>query len=80
MAYLILNFGCRSYFVFWQYHEGVRAMWLAEKGGNIYKHPYDIGAYENLTTVRNLHPFAFLSCISNLFCSASPEILELGKM
>ncbi|XP_021888387.1 probable protein S-acyltransferase 16 [Carica papaya] len=34
-----------------EYHEGVRAMWLAEKGGQVYKHPYDIGAYENLTTV-----------------------------
>ncbi|XVF55256.1 hypothetical protein PTKIN_Ptkin06aG0022600 [Pterospermum kingtungense] len=34
-----------------EYHEGVRAMWLAEKGGNVYKHPYDLGAYENLTTV-----------------------------
>ncbi|XP_048429876.1 probable protein S-acyltransferase 16 isoform X4 [Pyrus x bretschneideri] len=36
---------------FWQYHEGVRGMWLAEKGGQIYSHPYDRGAYENLTTV-----------------------------
>lgn len=26
-------------------------MWLAEKGGQVYKHPYDIGAYENLTLV-----------------------------
>ncbi|XP_050242552.1 probable protein S-acyltransferase 16 isoform X1 [Quercus robur] len=34
-----------------EYHEGVRAMWLAEKGGNVYTHPYDLGAYENLTTV-----------------------------
>ncbi|XP_059428211.1 probable protein S-acyltransferase 16 isoform X2 [Corylus avellana] len=34
-----------------EYHEGVRAMWLAEKGGNVYSHPYDLGAYENLTTV-----------------------------
>ncbi|XP_057971856.1 probable protein S-acyltransferase 16 isoform X2 [Malania oleifera] len=34
-----------------EYHEGVRAMWLAEKGGTVYKHPYDLGAYENLTTV-----------------------------
>ena len=37
---------------FEQYHEGVRAMWLAEKGGQVYKHPYDIGAYENLTLVK----------------------------
>nr|XP_028957026.1 probable protein S-acyltransferase 16 isoform X7 [Malus domestica] len=34
-----------------EYHEGVRGMWLAEKGGQIYSHPYDRGAYENLTTV-----------------------------
>ncbi|XP_024028589.1 probable protein S-acyltransferase 16 [Morus notabilis] len=34
-----------------EYHEGVRAMWLAEKGGQVYSHPYDLGAYENLTTV-----------------------------
>ena len=38
--------------LFEQYHEGVRAMWLAEKGGQVYKHPYDIGAYENLTLVK----------------------------
>lgn len=34
-----------------EYHEGVRAMWLAEKGGNLYSHPYDIGAYENLISI-----------------------------
>ncbi|XP_059667843.1 probable protein S-acyltransferase 16 isoform X2 [Cornus florida] len=34
-----------------EYHEGVRSMWLAEKGGNVYSHPYDLGAYENLITV-----------------------------
>ncbi|KAJ6699572.1 ZINC FINGER DHHC DOMAIN CONTAINING PROTEIN [Salix purpurea] len=34
-----------------EYHEGVRAMLLAEKGGHVYKHPYDVGTYENLTTV-----------------------------
>ncbi|KAJ8423517.1 hypothetical protein Cgig2_024206 [Carnegiea gigantea] len=32
-----------------EYYEGVRAMWLAEKGGEVYRHPYDLGAYENLT-------------------------------
>jgi len=35
-----------------QYHEGVRAMWLAEKVGNIYRHPYALGVYENLVSVR----------------------------
>ncbi|KAK7350326.1 hypothetical protein VNO77_08819 [Canavalia gladiata] len=34
-----------------EYHEGVRALWLAEKGGSIYKHPYDLGPDENLTSV-----------------------------
>ncbi|KAJ4972015.1 hypothetical protein NE237_005114 [Protea cynaroides] len=34
-----------------EYHEGVRAMWLAEKVGNVYRHPYDIGPYENVTLV-----------------------------
>ncbi|KAL6520956.1 putative protein S-acyltransferase 16 [Orobanche gracilis] len=34
-----------------EYHEGVRAMWLAEKGGQLYSHPYDIGEYDNLTEI-----------------------------
>ncbi|RWR95404.1 putative protein S-acyltransferase 16 isoform X1 [Cinnamomum micranthum f. kanehirae] len=34
-----------------EYHEGVRAMWLAEKVGNVYRHPYDLGVYENLVSV-----------------------------
>ncbi|KAK7390522.1 hypothetical protein VNO78_25830 [Psophocarpus tetragonolobus] len=34
-----------------EYEEGVRALWLAEKGGSVYKHPYDLGPYENLTFV-----------------------------
>ncbi|CAN6471736.1 unnamed protein product [Victoria cruziana] len=34
-----------------EYHEGVRAMWLAEKVGHIYRHPYDLGVYENLISV-----------------------------
>ncbi|KAK8705136.1 hypothetical protein V6N13_048744 [Hibiscus sabdariffa] len=37
-----------------EYHEGVRATRLAEKGGNVYKHPYDLGAFENLTTIAGL--------------------------
>ncbi|ONM36499.1 putative protein S-acyltransferase 16 [Zea mays] len=31
-----------------EYHEGVRATWLAEKAGNVYHHPYNLGIYENL--------------------------------
>lgn len=27
-------------------------MWLAEKVGNVYRHPYDLGVYENLVSVR----------------------------
>jgi hypothetical protein len=38
-----------------QYHEGVRAMWLAEKGGDLYHHPYDLGVYENLISVRAIY-------------------------
>uniref|UniRef100_A0A453FWX0 S-acyltransferase n=1 Tax=Aegilops tauschii subsp. strangulata TaxID=200361 RepID=A0A453FWX0_AEGTS len=37
-----------------EYHEGVRAMWLAEKAGNLYHHPYDLGVYHNIVSVRTL--------------------------
>lgn len=36
-------------------------MWLAEKGGNVYSHPYDLGAFENLTTVLTTACFCFPS-------------------
>lgn len=52
-----------------EYHEGVRAMWLAEKGGNVYKHPYDVGAYDNLTTVLG----------SNIFCWICPTSGHIGS-
>ncbi|KAH7678123.1 palmitoyltransferase protein [Dioscorea alata] len=52
-----------------EYHEGVRAMWLAEKAGNIYRHPYDIGAYENLSMV--LGP--------NIFCWICPSSKHIGS-
>ncbi|XVF08117.1 hypothetical protein REPUB_Repub06bG0198100 [Reevesia pubescens] len=52
-----------------EYHEGVRATWLAEKGGNVYKHPYDLGAYENLTTV--LGP--------SIFCWICPTSRHIGN-
>lgn len=52
-----------------EYHEGVRAMWLAEKGGHVYKHPYDVGAYENLTTV--LGP--------SIFCWVCPTSGHIGS-
>ncbi|KAF5206297.1 Palmitoyltransferase pfa4 [Thalictrum thalictroides] len=43
-----------------EYHEGVRAMWLAKKVGNIYRHPYDIGPYENLTSVLGPNIFTWI--------------------
>jgi len=29
-------------------------MWLAEKGGDLYHHPYDLGVYDNLISVRTI--------------------------
>lgn len=29
-------------------------MWLAEKAGNLYHHPYDLGVYHNIVSVRTL--------------------------
>ncbi|GAV76567.1 zf-DHHC domain-containing protein [Cephalotus follicularis] len=43
-----------------EYHEGVRAMWLAEKGGDVYKHPYDLGAFDNLSTVLGPNFFSWV--------------------
>lgn len=34
-----------------EYHEGVRAHWLAGKAGQIYRHPYDLGYFSNLLMV-----------------------------
>uniref|UniRef100_A0A0E0IG28 S-acyltransferase n=2 Tax=Oryza TaxID=4527 RepID=A0A0E0IG28_ORYNI len=46
------------------YHEGVRAMWLAEKAGNLYHHPYDLGVYENLVSVLGPNALCWLCPIS----------------
>ncbi|KAL4188761.1 hypothetical protein AMTRI_Chr08g162020 [Amborella trichopoda] len=43
-----------------EYHEGVRAMWLAQKVGNIYQHPYDLGVYENLVSVLGPNIFSWV--------------------
>lgn len=43
-----------------EYHEGVRALWLAEKGGTVYKHPYDLGIFENLTSVLGPNIFSWI--------------------
>uniref|UniRef100_A0A0E0L3D4 S-acyltransferase n=1 Tax=Oryza punctata TaxID=4537 RepID=A0A0E0L3D4_ORYPU len=47
-----------------EYYEGVRAMWLAEKGGNIYHHPYHLGVYENLISVLGPNIFCWLCPVS----------------
>ncbi|KAI3759849.1 hypothetical protein L1987_50232 [Smallanthus sonchifolius] len=52
-----------------QYYEGVRAMLVAEQGGNVYSHPYDLGVYENLITV--LGP--------NILCWVCPVSSYIGS-
>lgn len=42
-----------------QYHEGVRARWLAKKRGQSYKHPYDLGIVRNMVTVSGHTAFSF---------------------
>ncbi len=44
-----------------QYHEGVRARWLAEKAGQHYRHPYDVGVFTNLSMVGSISLFLLLS-------------------
>ncbi|XP_038993161.1 probable protein S-acyltransferase 16 [Hibiscus syriacus] len=51
-----------------EYHEGVRTLCLAEKGGTVYQHPYDLGTYENLLSV--LGP--------NIFCWICPTTRHIG--
>ncbi|CAK8573125.1 unnamed protein product [Lathyrus sativus] len=34
-----------------EYYEGNRAKWLAAKTGQSYRHPYNIGAYKNITLI-----------------------------
>ncbi|KAL4325030.1 hypothetical protein GQ457_11G007370 [Hibiscus cannabinus] len=43
-----------------EYHEGVRALCLAQKGGSVYKHPYDLGAHENLSSVLGPSIFSWI--------------------
>lgn len=52
-----------------EYHEGVRAVRLAEKVGNIYRNPYDLGVYNNFTSV--LGP--------NVFCWVCPTTKHIGS-
>ncbi|KDP30472.1 hypothetical protein JCGZ_16151 [Jatropha curcas] len=34
-----------------EYHEGIRAAWLARKSGQSYRHPFDISVYKNITLI-----------------------------
>ncbi|KAK7279620.1 hypothetical protein RJT34_24675 [Clitoria ternatea] len=34
-----------------EYHEGNRAKWLAMKSGQSYRHPFNMGAYKNITLI-----------------------------
>ncbi|XP_052199242.1 probable protein S-acyltransferase 15 isoform X2 [Diospyros lotus] len=34
-----------------EYYEDIRAAWLARKSGQSYRHPFDVGAYKNITLV-----------------------------
>lgn len=52
-----------------EYHEGVRAMWLADRAGKFYQHPYDLGIYENLVSV--LGP--------SIFCWICPTSRHIGS-
>lgn len=52
-----------------EHYEGVRAMWLAKKAGNVYAHPYDLGTYENLILVLG----------SNILCWICPTSRHIGS-
>ncbi|KAK1432126.1 hypothetical protein QVD17_09017 [Tagetes erecta] len=43
-----------------EYYEGTRAVWLAKKSGQVYKHPYDVGVYRNLTMILGPHMLKWL--------------------
>ncbi|XP_020593806.1 probable protein S-acyltransferase 16 isoform X3 [Phalaenopsis equestris] len=52
-----------------EHYEGVRAMWLAKKSGNVYAHPYDLGIYENFIMVLG----------SNILCWICPTSSRSGS-
>lgn len=52
-----------------EHYEGVRAMWLAKKAGNVYEHPYDLGTYENLILILG----------SNILCWICPSSSHIGS-
>ncbi|KAK9070557.1 hypothetical protein SSX86_010959 [Deinandra increscens subsp. villosa] len=43
-----------------EYYEGTRAVWLAKKSGQIYKHLYDVGVYRNITMILGPHMLKWL--------------------
>eukprot|EP00897_Mesotaenium_endlicherianum_P006463 jgi/Mesen1/5845/ME000298S05111 len=43
-----------------EYHEGVRARWLAAKGGEEYWHPYDLGIFYNLVALMGPNAMCWL--------------------
>ncbi|XP_022134485.1 probable protein S-acyltransferase 15 isoform X2 [Momordica charantia] len=51
-----------------EYYEGIRAAWLARKSGQSYQHPFDLGAYRNITLVLgpNVLKWAWPTSVSHL--------------
>ncbi|KAI3896731.1 hypothetical protein MKW98_009584 [Papaver atlanticum] len=43
-----------------EYHEGIRASWLAKKSGQNYRHPYNLGVYKNITSTLGSNVFRWL--------------------
>ncbi|KAI3983278.1 hypothetical protein MKX01_013345 [Papaver californicum] len=43
-----------------EYHEGIRASWLAKKSGQNYRHPYNLGLYKNITSTLGSNVFKWL--------------------
>ncbi|MCL7044973.1 hypothetical protein MKW94_009469, partial [Papaver nudicaule] len=43
-----------------EYHEGIRASWLAKKSGQNYRHPYNLGVYKNITSTLGSNVFKWL--------------------
>ncbi|KAH9768466.1 putative protein S-acyltransferase 15 [Citrus sinensis] len=51
-----------------EYHEGIRAAWLAKKSGLSYRHPFDVGVYKNISLVLGSNMLTWLcpTAISHL--------------
>ncbi|KAH1139293.1 hypothetical protein AAZX31_10G197100 [Glycine max] len=58
-----------------EYYEGKRAKWLAMKSGQSYRHPFNIGAYKNITLVS---PYFVVFAGTNLqICTDSVSYLRI---